>query len=75
MPSAGSTVTDAGGHFGVPGLPAGDVRVEITHPDYPVTTRDAATGTFAQLVVPFPGAVAGEVRVRITGRAGGARPD
>jgi hypothetical protein len=65
--AAGSTVTDAGGHFSVPGLPAGDVQVEITHPDYPATTRDAATGTFAQLVVPFPGAVTGEVRVRITG--------
>jgi hypothetical protein len=65
--AAGSAVTDAGGHFAVPGLPAGDVRVEIAHPDYPVTTREATTGTYAQLVVPFPGAVAGEVRVRITG--------
>jgi protocatechuate 3,4-dioxygenase beta subunit len=63
----GNAVTDAGGHFTVPGLPAGDVRLEIAHPDYPTTTQAATTGTFALLTVPFPGAVAGEVRVRITG--------
>ena len=73
--AAGSAGTDAGGHFDVPGLPAGDVRVEITHPDYPVTTRDAATGTFAQLV----GSVSGRGGRRGTGArhrsAGGTGPD
>jgi hypothetical protein len=66
-PVAGGAVTDAGGHFSVGALPAGDVRVEITHPDYPTTTLAAVTDAFAMLTVPFPGAVSGEVRARITG--------
>jgi hypothetical protein len=67
--TTGGAVTDVGGHFTVQQLPAGDVQVEITHPDYPPTTVGAATGTFAMLTVPFPGAVAGEVRARVTGAA------
>jgi hypothetical protein len=67
--AAGGAVTDAGGHFSVGDLPAGDVSVEIAHPDYPATTLGAVTGTFALLTVPFPGAVAGEVRVRYSGAA------
>ncbi len=67
--AAGGAVTDAGGHFSIADLPAGDLSVEIAHPDYPATTLGAVTGTFALLTVPFPGAVAGEVRARITGAA------
>ena len=64
-----SGVADVGGHFTIAQLPAGDVRLEITHPDYPTSARGATTGTFAKLAVPFPGGVAGEVRARTTGAA------
>ena len=62
----GGGVTDVGGHFSVGALPAGDVRFEVAHPDYPPTTLGAATGVFAMLTVPFRFG-RGEVRARVTG--------
>ena len=63
----GSGTADLGGHFAITSLPAGDLRLEVHHPDYPVTTTVAPSGQFAIVTVPFPGGVAGEVRVRGTG--------
>ena len=63
----GGGTTDPGGHFTINSLPAGDLRLEVHHPDYPVTTTIAPSGQFALVTVPFPGGVAGEIRVRGTG--------
>jgi hypothetical protein len=65
----GSGSTDVGGHFAIPALPAGDLRVDVDHPDYPPATEPAIAGHYALLTVPFPGGVAGEVRARATGAA------
>ena len=41
-PPIASGVADVGGHFTIAPLPAGDIRLEIQHPDYPTSiTRDA----------------------------------
>ena len=50
-------------------LPAGDVRLEINHPDYPTSAQLATPGTYANLTVPFPGGIAGEVKAKTTGAA------
>jgi hypothetical protein len=72
----GSGTADVGGHFTISSLPAGDLRLEIQHPDYPTTTSIASGGQYALVTVPFPGGVAGEVRARSTGAAvGRARVD
>ena len=65
----GSGLADVGGHFTIRQLPAGDVRLEINHPDYPTSTRTATPGQYANLTVPFPGGIAGEVKAKATGAA------
>ena len=59
-----SGVADVGGHFRLAPLPAGDVRLEIEHPDYPTSVHAATTGKYANLTVPFPGGIAGEVKAK-----------
>ena len=66
-----SGVADVGGHFTVAQLPAGDLRLEINHPDYPTSVQTATTGKYANLTVPFPGGIAGEVKAKMTGAAVG----
>jgi hypothetical protein len=63
----GSTTADVGGHFRLADLPAGELRIEVQHPDYPRVTLPATPGQFAALTVPFPGGIAGEARARATG--------
>jgi hypothetical protein len=63
----GSTTADVGGHFRIPDLPAGELRIEVQHPDYPRVTLPATPGQFATLTVPFPGGISGEARARATG--------
>jgi carboxypeptidase family protein len=65
----GSGVADVGGHFTIAQLPAGDVRVEINHPDYPTSVHLATPGKYANVTVPFPGGIAGEVKAKTTGAA------
>jgi len=60
---------DVGGHFVIAQLPAGDARLEVQHPDYPRSVHLVTPGKFANLTVPFPGGIAGEVKVRTTGAA------
>ena len=62
-----STTADVGGHFRLAELPAGDLQIEVQHPDYPQVTLPATPGQFASLTVPFPGGIAGEARARATG--------
>ena len=50
-----SGVADVGGHFTIAPLPAGDIRLEIQHPDYPTSIHPATPGKYANLTVPFPG--------------------
>ena len=50
-------------------LPAGELRIEVQHPDYPRVTIAATPGQFASLTVPFPGGIAGEAHARATGAA------
>jgi hypothetical protein len=64
-----SAVADVGGHFRLTPLPAGDARLEIRHPDYPTSVHAVTAGTYANLTVPFPGGIAGEVKAKITGAA------
>ena len=65
----GSTSADVGGHFRMADLPAGELRLEVQHPDYPRVTMPATPGQFASLTVPFPGGIAGEAHARGTGAA------
>jgi hypothetical protein len=65
----GSGVADVGGHFRLGQLPAGDLRLEVQHPDYPTSVHATTAGTYALLTVPFPGGIAGEVRAKATGAA------
>jgi len=62
-------VADVGGHFTIAQLPAGDVRLEISHPDYPTSAQVMTTGKYANVTVPFPGGIAGEVKAKTTGAA------
>ena len=64
-----SGVADVGGHFRLTPLPAGDARLEIRHPDYPTSVHAVTAGKYANLTVPFPGGIAGEVKAKITGAA------
>ncbi len=66
-PPVATATADVGGHFRIGGLPAGELRVEVQHPDYPPVTAPATPGQFATIVVPVPGGVTGEVRARATG--------
>jgi hypothetical protein len=63
----GSGSTDVGGHFALAALPAGELRLEIDHPDYPLHGEVVSAGHYARVTVPFPGGVAGEIRARATG--------
>jgi hypothetical protein len=63
----GTASADVGGHFRLAGLPAGELRIEVQHPDYPRVTMPATPGQFASLTVPFPGGIAGEAHARATG--------
>ena len=65
----GSGSADVGGHFRLADLPAGELRIEIEHPDYPRVTLPATPGQFASLTVPFPGGITGEARARASGAA------
>ncbi len=65
----GTASADVGGHFRMADLPAGELRIEVQHPDYPRTTLPATPGQFASLTVPFPGGIAGEAHARATGAA------
>ena len=68
-PPIASGVADVGGHFTIAPLPAGDIRLEIQHPDYPTSIHPATPGKYANLTVPFPGGIAGEVKAKTTGAA------
>ena len=65
----GSGVADVGGHFRLAQLPAGDLRLEVQHHDYPTSVHATTAGTYAMITVPFPGGIAGEVRAKATGAA------
>ena len=65
----GTASADVGGHFRMADLPAGELRLEVQHPDYPRVTLVATPGQFASLTVPFPGGIAGEAHARGTGAA------
>ena len=65
----GTASADVGGHFRMADLPAGELRLEVQHPDYPRVTLPATPGQFASLTVPFPGGIAGEAHARGTGAA------
>ena len=65
----GTASADVGGHFRMADLPAGELRIEVQHPDYPRVTMAATPGQFASLIVPFPGGIAGEAHARATGAA------
>ncbi|HZL21537.1 MAG TPA: carboxypeptidase-like regulatory domain-containing protein [Polyangia bacterium] len=65
----GSGSADIGGHFRLVDLPAGELRLEVQHPDYPITRFPATPGRYAALTVPLPGGIAGEAHVRSTGAA------
>jgi hypothetical protein len=62
-------VADVGGHFTIAQLPAGDVRLEVQHGDYPRSVHLVTPGKYANLTVPFPGGIAGEVKAKTTGAA------
>jgi Carboxypeptidase regulatory-like domain len=64
-----SGVADVGGHFTIAQLPAGDALLEVQHPDYPRSVRQVTPGKFANLTVPFPGGITGEVKAKTTGAA------
>jgi protocatechuate 3,4-dioxygenase beta subunit len=64
-----SGVADVGGHFRLAQLPAGDLRLEVQHPDYPTSVHATTAGKYALITVPFPGGIAGEVRAKATGAA------
>jgi hypothetical protein len=63
----GSTLTDAGGHFVVNHLPRRPLVLEVDHAAYPRTLAPATAGTLAEVTVPIPGGVDGEVRERASG--------
>ena len=65
----GSGVADVGGHFRLAQLPAGELRLEVQHHDYPTSVHTTTAGTYAMITVPFPGGIAGEVRAKATGAA------
>jgi len=65
----GSGVADVGGHFRLAQLPAGELRLEVQHHDYPTSVHATTAGTYAMITVPFPGGIAGEVRAKATGAA------
>jgi protocatechuate 3,4-dioxygenase beta subunit len=65
----GSGSADVGGHFRLADLPAGELRLEVQHPDYPSTKFPVTPGQYASLTVPLPGGIAGEAHVRSTGAA------
>ena len=65
----GTGVADVGGHFRLAQLPAGDLRLEVQHHDYPTSVHATTAGTYAMITVPFPGGIAGEVRAKATGAA------
>ena len=65
----GTASADVGGHFRMADLPAGELRIEVQHPDYPRVTLSATPGQFASLTVPFPGGIAGDAHARATGAA------
>ena len=65
----GSASADVGGHFRLADLPAGELRLEVQHPDYPIIRFPATPGQYAALTVPLPGGIAGEAHVRSTGAA------
>ena len=66
-PPLATATTDAGGHFRMARLPAGELRIEVQHPDYPRVSVPATAGQFAAIAVPVPGGVIGEVRGSATG--------
>jgi hypothetical protein len=65
----GSGSADVGGHFRLPDLPSGELRLEVQHPDYPSTKFPATPGQYALVTVPLPGGIAGEAHARSTGAA------
>jgi carboxypeptidase family protein len=65
----GTASADVGGHFRMADLPAGELRIEVQHPDYPRVTMVATPGQFVSFTVPFPGGIAGEAHARATGAA------
>ena len=65
----GTGVADVGGHFRLAQLPAGDLRLEVQHHDYPTSVHATTAGTYAMITVPFPGGIAGEVRAKASGAA------
>lgn len=67
----GSASADVGGHFRVPDLPAGELRLEVQHPDYPTTRFPVVPGQYALLTVALPGGIAGEAHARGSGAAVG----
>jgi protocatechuate 3,4-dioxygenase beta subunit len=66
-PPLGAASTDAGGHFTLSRLPRRRLLVEIDHASYPRTLAPATPGALAELVVPIPGGIDGEVRERASG--------
>ena len=55
-------------------LPAGDLRLEVQHPDYPTSVHATTAGKYAMLTVPFPGGDRGRGAGEGDRRRGRARP-
>ncbi|HVU49369.1 MAG TPA: carboxypeptidase-like regulatory domain-containing protein, partial [Polyangia bacterium] len=66
-----SSLTDAGGHFALPRVPRAPLLLEVEHPSYPTTlaSAEAGAGATAQLTVPIPGGIDGELHEHVTGGA------
>ncbi|HVR63303.1 MAG TPA: carboxypeptidase-like regulatory domain-containing protein [Polyangia bacterium] len=64
-----TTVADTGGHFRLAQLPNRPLILEVRQPAYPSARAPAVPGTFAAVVVPIPGALAGDVHDARSGAA------
>jgi protocatechuate 3,4-dioxygenase beta subunit len=62
-----SALTDAGGHFVLSHLPRRPLLIEVDHAAYPHTWAPATPGTHAEVTVPIPGGIDGEIRERASG--------
>ena len=62
-------VTAVGGHFRLAQLPGVPLLLEVRQTSYPPVKAAATPGVFASVVVPIPGAIAGDVHDGRTGAA------
>ena len=74
-PPVATATTDAGGHFRLARVPAGELRVEVAHPDYPWMERACHGRSLCDDCRPwtFWAVSLARVRARATGALGAAR--